>query len=274
MSAQRFNVGCQFLWAETFYEVKRLLPASQLEIVSLHSHEAQAVPFLQLYHALLAGELQFVREGQPIKKSHPGDYLDLADCPEALRAVAEYRLAIIQPFLELPPHQRKKAIVARVEALRQQAQPQRTLKTVISVVSVYRWLGDYVQSGGDIRVLIPNTRKRGGLQASRLKAEVEAIVQATLDTSPAGAERQRTDYLHREVAVRIAEENQHRLTEEKLIVPSRATLARRIATWHEKNEGTKRRSQRQPQYSTMTYPSTPLARVGNRPYPHRPNCDR
>lgn len=261
MSAQRFNVGCQFLWGETFYEVKRLLPASQLEVVSLHSHEAQPVTFLQLYRALLADELQFVKEGQPLKKNHPGAYMDLADCPEALRAIAEYRLAIIRPFLELPAHQRKKAIAAWVEEVRQHAQPPRTLKTVISVVSVYRWLGDYLKSGGDIRVLIPNTHKRGGAQASRLKAEAEAIVQATLDTDLARTERRSTDYLHREVAVRIGEENQHRLAEEKLVVPSRATLARRVRTWHEKNEGTKRRLQRQQQYGEMEYPSTPLARV-------------
>lgn len=260
MSAQRFRVGCQFLWGETFYKVKRLLPASQLEIMSMHSHETQPVTFLQLYQALLTNELQFVKEGQPLKKSHPGAYMDLADCPEALRAVAEYRLAIIQPFLELPPHQRKKAIAARVEELRQQAQPQRSLKTVISVVSVYRWLSDYTQSGGDIRVLIPNIHKRGGIQGSRLKADAEAIVQATLDAIPAGVERWSTDYLHREVAVRIKEENQHRLAEEKLSVPSRATLARRITAWQEKKEGSRRRLQPQ-QYGEMEYPSTPLARV-------------
>lgn len=254
MSAQQFNIGRQFLWQKIFYEIKRLLPTSQLEIVNLQSCETQIVTFLQLYKGLLAGELQFVVAGQPLPKMHPGDYIDLSDCPANLRAVAEYRLEVIRPFLDMPPNQRKKAIIARVGELRQQKYQQSSLKTVISVVSVYRWISDYTRSGGDIRALIPDTRKRGGAHKSRLDVETEAIVKAIIDDGRS------TDYLHREVAVRIAEENQQRPPEERLTVPSRATIARRVGDSNEKNKGVLKK-QHQQQYGKTEYPNTPLARV-------------
>jgi len=262
MSAQRFSVGQQFLWEETYYEVRRLLADSQLEIVNLSTHETQTVAFLQLYQALLINELQFVVEGQPIQKMHRSDYIDLSDCPESLRAVAEYRLAVIRPLLDLPGDQGKKAIEARVSELRQkQEADQRTLKTVISVVSVYRWMGDYTRSGGDIRALIPNTYQRGGVQKSRLKTEAESMVKATLDDLHCGSERTNIEYIHREVAVRIGEENQHRLPEEWLTVPSRATVARRIRVFSEKDKGSNRGRRKQQQYGVTEYPTLPLARV-------------
>jgi putative transposase len=261
MSAQRFSVGQQFLWAGACYEVRRLLADSQLEIVSLRTNEPQTVPFLQLYTSLLTNALQFVvDDGQPIQKMHHSDYIDLADCPEFLRAVAEYRLEIIRPFLDVPSHQRKAAIAARVKELQQQHHP-RTLKTMVSVVSVYRWIGDYTQSGNDIRSLIPNTHQRGGVQKSRLKAEAETLLKATINDLHCRSEKRTIDYIHREMAVRLAEENHHRLPQEKLAMPSRATVARRITTLSTKGQGSKRGSRKPRQYEATEYPTIPLARV-------------
>ena len=122
MSGQRFNIGKQFCWQDEVYEVRRLLPDGSLNVINLQSGEAQAVVFTQLVEALWAGELQFVIADQPVKPVDQMDYIDLSDCPESLRAVAEYRLEVIRPILELPSHQRKKAIKARVKALRKKRQ--------------------------------------------------------------------------------------------------------------------------------------------------------
>ena len=228
MSAQRFSIGRQFYWQDEIYEVRRLLPDGNLNVINVRTSETQNVTFTQLVEALWACDLQFVVDGQPAKRIPQDGYVDLSDCPESLRAIAEYRLEIIRPLLDLPPHQRGEAIRAYVKATKEERKTnKRTLQTAISVTSIYRWLRDYTKSGGDIRALIPNTRKRGGKQQSRLPEEVEAIIQSVLEECYAVREKRTVDYLVREVAVRIEEENQQRPAEQQLKVPSRATTATR-----------------------------------------------
>ena len=220
-----------------------------------------------MVEALWACDLQFVVDGQPAKRIPQGGYVDLSDCPESLRAIAEYRLEIIRPLLDLPPRQRGKAIQAHVKVTKEERKTnKRTLQTAISVTSIYRWLRDYTKSGGDIRALIPNTRKRGGKQQSRLPEDVEAIIQSVLEECYAVREKRTVDYLVREVAVRIEEENQQRPAEQQLKVPSRATTARRIAALEETGKLAakqgKRSARRQlMQYGETAYPVIPLERV-------------
>jgi putative transposase len=267
MSAQRFSVGKQFHWHGETYEVKRLLSNNNLNVINVRTGEAQTVAFSQLINALLAGELYFVIDGRPVKQTSKSDYVDLSDCPESLRAIAEYRLEVIRPLIDLPPHQRKKAIQARVKAFREKRQTnERTLQTAISVTSVYRWIDDHTKSDSDIRALIPDTEKRGGKQQSRLKEEEEAIVESVLEEHSHIREKRTIDYLHREVGTRIEEENQHRLPEEQLKVPSRSTIARRIAAMDVEvkliAKHGKRAAKRQlTQYGKTEYPTIPLERV-------------
>lgn len=267
MSAQRFSIGRQFYWQDEIYEVRRLLPDGNLNVINVRTSEAQNVTFIQLVEALWACDLQFVVDGQPAKRIPQDGYVDLSDCPESLRAIAEYRLEIIRPLLDLPPHQRGEAIRAYVKATKEERKTnKRTLQTAISVTSIYRWLRDYKRSGGDIRALVPNTRKRGGKQQSRLPEEVEAIIQSVLEECYAVREKRTVDYLVREVAVRIEEENQQRPAEQQLKVPSRATTARRIAALEETGKLAakqgKRSARRQlTQYGRTEYPVIPLERV-------------
>jgi putative transposase len=267
MSAQRFSVGKQFRWQGETYEVRRLLPDGNLNVVNVQSGEARSVAFIQLVKALWIGELQFVVDGRPVKQVLQKDYVDWSDYPESLRAIAEYRLEIIRPFLDLAPDQRKKAIRARVKALRKQRQSnERTLKMVISVTSIYRWIDQYTKSGGDIRALIPDTGKRGGKQQSRLLKEVEAIVQSVLEEHYYVREKRTIDYFHREIAVRIEEENRQRPSQEQLKAPSRPTIARRIAALQVEDKlvakrGKRAARQQLTQYGQTEYPTIPLERV-------------
>jgi putative transposase len=259
VSAQRFSIGTQFTWQGQFYEIRRRLPDSQLNLVNLHTNEAQSVAFVQLYQALVVDELHFVVDQQPLDKLNKSGYPDLSDCPPSLRAVAEYRLKLIEPLLELPPPQRKKEIRTLVEQQQSQSPTQRTLQNVVSAASIYRWLRDYLKSGRDIRALLPGTHKRGGSQQSRLQAEVEAIVKIAIDDLGQGSERKSIDYIHREIAVRVAEENQQRLPEEQLAVPSRPTIGRRLqATELERQQEQQSRYQA---YGQTNYPLLPLTRV-------------
>jgi putative transposase len=267
MSAERFSTGKQFYWQDEVYEVRRLLPGNNLDIANLQTGEMQTVALAHLVKALFAGELRFVISGQSAGQAAESDYIDLSDCPEALRAIAEYRLEVIHPLLNLPPHQRKKAIRTRVKELKgERKDNERSLRTALSVASVYRWIDEYTESGSDIRALIPDTRKRGGVQQSRLRAEVDAIIQDVIETHYYVREKRTIDYLHREVAVRVEEENRVRVPQDQLETPSRSSVGRRITALDEEGKLIAKRGKRAAkrelkQYGETAYPTVPLERV-------------
>jgi hypothetical protein len=118
MSTERFSAGKQFCWQDEVYEVRRLLPGSNVKIINLRTGETQTVALVQLVKALFAGELRFVIGSQSATQAAKSSYIDWSDCPEALRAIAEYRMEVICPLLDLPPHQRGKAIRTRVKELK------------------------------------------------------------------------------------------------------------------------------------------------------------
>jgi putative transposase len=266
MSAQRFSTGKQFYWQAETYQVRRILSDNNLYIVNLRTNEAQIVTLTRLVSALFADELRFT---PPNSSSAPPTrhYSDWSDYPETLRATAQYRLEVIRPLLDLPPHQRKQALKARVQELKARREDnQRTLTTALSVASIYRWIQTYTASGNDIRALIPDTEKRGGVQQSRLASAVDAIIQDVIESQYLVREKRTINYVHREVAVRIADENQGRVPAEHLELPSRSTIARRINALDEKQRLTAKRGKKAAQHALhqhakTVYPTMPLERV-------------
>ena len=267
MSAQRFKPGQTFIWQGILYEVRQLLADGRINMVALETGATKAVAVVRLVQAILADELRFTNlteaEPPPPQTEKPG----LDDYSPQQRAVAEYRLSIIQPLLALPPQERGQAIEARVQELNQQRQPNdRNLLTVISITSIYRWIRLFKQSQGDVRSLMPNTTARGGTQQPRLTSDVEAIIIATIDDHYWVRERRTITFIHREVAVRLAEENQRRQPDDQLALPSIATIARRLQDLSVKpkmdaKQGRRVARQRLAQYQTTEYPVIPLERV-------------
>lgn len=266
MSAERFSTGKQFYWQKKLYQVRRLLPENNLVIVNQQTAATQIVALAQLVAALFAGELRFT-DNVPTAGQAGADSIDWSDYPERLRAIAEYRLTVIQPLLGLAPRQRKKALQGRISSLKATREDnERSLSTALSVASVYRWIDEYTASGGDIRSLIPDTEKRGGIKQSRLEPTMEVVIQDVIETHYLVREKQTIDYLHREVAVRVEEENRVRVPAERLEIPSRSTLARRIGALDEEKKLTARRGKKAAQrelshYGETAYPTLPLERV-------------
>lgn len=266
MSTKRFSAGKQFYWQKVDYQIQRLLPENKLHIVNLKTNETRTVALAELVKALFVGELQF-SDSHPANGEALRKYVDWADYPEESRAIAEYRWQVIEPILGLGPEQCRKAIEARVAQLKEAREDnQRSLNTALSTTSVYRWMRQYTRGGCDRRALIPNTDKRGGVQQSRLETEVDAIIQAVLETHCQGCEKSSIAFVQREVAVRIADENCVRVPSEYLQPPSRATLARRIRARAETLQAAPSRGKRAPrqelrQYGATDYPKMPLERV-------------
>jgi len=267
VSPIRFGTGARFHWQGESYEVRMLLDDNKLNIANLRTGEMKTVPFLELMRALFAEELQPLVDGKPVSATTACAYTDLRDCPEELRLVAEHRLAVIQPVIDLPRHKRKEAIrklVAKLEENRQENE--RALAAAFSVASIYRWIKVYLLSGRDLRVLVPRTRKRGGKGKSRLTQEEEQVVGAVLGDKCFRQEVHTIDSVHLAVVTAIGQENAHRPSNQQLVIPSRPTVARRIDGLDGEavlvaKRGRRAAERELAQRGEMLYPIVPLQRV-------------
>ena len=272
MSRQHFTSGACVRWHGVTYQITRLLPGGQAHLEEVLTGTTAVVEIAVLVKALFAAELAFIADQQ--LASIPGQPQDdstaprsLADYPAALVAIAHYRLSVIAPLLAVAPRTRA-AVVARVQELKatQPVDGARALHNALSVAALYRWLGDYTRSGHDLRALIPAVQARGGADTSRLRTEVEILATATIQDKYKVQEKVTIDDVQHELAVRLAEENRVRAPQDQLALPSRATLARRIATSNLSQEQSQRRTQRTAksattQYGQTPYPDWPLERV-------------
>jgi len=272
MSRQRFSSGARFRWQDTAYQIVRLLPDGRANIENILTGVTLVVEISTLVQALFTAELHFVSTNIPQSDTQAGNSfrdarLNLSDYPAELVAVARYRLAVIAPLLEMKQRTRA-AVLARVQELKttHQKQSEHTLHDTISAAAIYRWIGDYVRSGHDLRALIPAVHERGGKQASRLRSETEALVDRVIQDKYKIHEAVTIDDVRYELAVRIAEENQVRSANDQLRMPSRATLARRIGASsafqnHKKRQEQSSVRRADAQYGQTPYPNLPLERV-------------
>jgi len=273
MSVQRFSTGVRFRWQEVTYGVIRLLPAGQVNIEDIFTGATRVVELSVLVDALFGGELRFVVEGKQAKRNTPDDtavaseYVDLSDCPEELVSVAQYRLEVIRPLLEIKKRTRQ-AVRARVREIKtgRPGEDGCGLQNAVSIASVYRWIGDYTQSGHDLRSLVPSTHKRGGQGESRLQPEVEAVVNAVIRDRYYVRERVTVEDIRDEIAVRIEEENRLRPQQEGLKMPSKSTITRRLGSLSIEErlaakQGKRAAKRELSQYGKTEYPTLPLERV-------------
>lgn len=263
MSTTRFSTGSQFAWQGTLYEVKRLLADHQMNIENMATGEVRVVSFQTLVEALVAKQLHFLADSSA-SGGKKRSAIDLSDYPANLRAIAEYRLAVIRPLVALC-HTKigKEAVLARIQAVKAEQEGGKVAQMPLSVASVYRWLRDYLHSGHDIRALVPNTKKRGGRGQLRLAPEVNHIVQAAIEDHLHAPGLVTIDDLYHEVAVRLAEENGSRTEPEKLRLPGRTSIVRRIQAVDQAGKVTARQPGKTAdrQFGLTEYPTLPLERV-------------
>lgn len=279
MTTHRFSTGTLFRWQDTLYEVKRLLPNQEINFENVASGAVLVKPLTELINAWMHGELVFTQasklsnDTRAANQKRAGvDLADLGDYPAELVAVARWRLSVIQPLIDLAPEQRTLKVVTEwVQAL-QTANEQsdgngpRSLQNTLSCRSVYRWMHDYLDSGDDLRALIPATRKRGGKGVSRLNLEVSALVDAVIRDHYYRPEVVTVKDLLAIIAARIADENRVRPPQEQLQLPHANTIVNRIDALDMREKFAarhgKRAAKRQfAQYGQTEYPTMPLERV-------------
>lgn len=279
MSAHRFSIGKNFLWNEVTYKVIRILQNGQINIENILTEEVQTVPTSQLVAALFEGTLYFSVRDDTKSVTTEFLYFVLDDCPPLQRLVAEYRMWVIQPLLEMGAKKRTREVVyerikAVATAVAQKSLPValqeggHSIRTSISIPSVYRWLDAYEKGGYDIRALIPNSAKQGGAGKRHLDEATETIIQSTIDEMYMHREKHTIENVFAEITLRVLEENQNRQKTQELPLtpPSQRTIARRIEHLGMKEKfiarhGTQAAKHEFTQFGQTNYPDTPMTRV-------------
>lgn len=232
MGVHQFKSGKQIVWHETVFLITRMLPNNQVNLENIVTGAVIIVDLSDLTKSLYDGDLSFV-ETNSIRGKAATEHkvVDLADCPPEAVEIARFRLDVIQPLLGME-ERTKQNILERVENIRiytqkQQLNKSHYLKTV-SYSSIYRWIKAYESSGRDIRSLLPAFDRRGGRNNPRIKLEINNIVKSAIDDIYLNRERKTVDDVHHEVAARIEDNNRFCSPADKLKLPSRSTITRRV----------------------------------------------
>ncbi|WP_292933150.1 Mu transposase C-terminal domain-containing protein [Noviherbaspirillum sp.] len=127
-----------------------------------------------------------------------------------------------------------------------------------STITVWRWYRNLIRSQHDYRALIDRHDLKGG-GGSRLHPEVQAMLQDAIERIYLTKERNYGEAVHSELKYRIDKRNEFRIEQEKLIVPSKSTVYRAIASLDKYDEMAARFG---PQVAQMKYRTS---RQGVRP---------
>ena len=277
MTAQRFSLGARFVWEEKPYEIQRMLPEKKVSIGHIFTSEVKVVDTATLVTALYSGQLKFVVPSKLAKSeknkgmSVESKYVSLTECPEHFTEIAKRRLRIVEGFLKLKKEKGEftredvKQYVAEEKA-KVVSEPERKLLGSLSVSSIYRWASYYIQSGEDLRALIPDSDQCGGKHKTRLDPRVHKLVEQVINNMYFKPEVVTIEDVFNEVCVCIKEQNENLPSDEKMKNPSRSTIVRHIyaldvAHKFAAKHGKRAADMKFNQYGQMQYPELPLERV-------------
>lgn len=273
MSAERFSVGKRFEWNNATYEVKRLLPEGQINVEEVSSGAVRVESVQILVEALFASHLRFIthyHSGKTSGSTSREISLDLSGYPEWQVNAARFRLKVIEPLLSFNPSERTPEVIQnRIDEIRTEFQDhpaKQHLLRGLSRRSIFRWMHDYFQSGGDLRALIPQYSRCGAKGASRLEQDLKNLMESVIKDRYHRRERVTIDDIYALIATRLQEENRVRPADEQLLLPSRATVSRRIDSLDmrerfEAKHGSRSARQEFTQVGQTPYPQLPLERV-------------
>ena len=164
---------------------------------------------------------------------HAGErYKALEEYPAHLVKIARQRWEIIRPLLDVRPLTR--ALVAqRVLEVRAGLAGHLTGGSVppVSIASIYRWIGAFQRSGGDLRSLIPYVRQGVDEARSRLNPALEEIIERAIQETYWTRELVTIEMAQQAIAHRLREVNSSLPEREHLHPPSRSAIYRRIRAW-------------------------------------------
>jgi len=249
MGRMQVTVGTRYVREGRAFVVRQVLRDGGLLVEDQTEGGQGVVSRDELWGAWSAGALTFMgagRETQAGREATMERGATLADfhlLPEGQRAEAWRRYALIRPLLALPAGERTREAIVRYLAGEEGRQRQgddhagdagdagdaggATTRRA-SRASVERYLRAYEGSGGDIRSLVPGRLRQGGREQSRLKAEVEGLVQGVLAECRAAPAQRTVRDVYLMIVARVRAANGGRAPADLLPVPGRSTIYRRV----------------------------------------------
>ncbi|KAB8144892.1 DDE-type integrase/transposase/recombinase [Chloroflexia bacterium SDU3-3] len=250
MARLRLTQGSRYLYQSNVYIVRQILTEGRLAVENQSFGGQAIITYAELVEAWGRGEIQFEVRGhnvsntseRPLATSYTFD--DLHMLPAKQRDEAWRRYQLLLPLLRMPPKECTTAAIADYAA---SLQPTNTVSPTTESVptgnnrhtraaigqatsnrSIQRWLSAFLESGFDIRALVPNTPGHGRKGKTNLKAELEAIVQGILAECVAKPQYRTAQDVYFMIINRLRDENALRSPSEQLVPPSPSTLYRRI----------------------------------------------
>jgi putative transposase len=208
MARSRFTVGTRYLHNKQVYIVRQLLLDNKVQVENQSFGGLVILTQEELVDIWAKGEVIFEVYGRHTKVSedtHIATEYTLADFQKLERGWEEAwrRYQLILPLLkELTPRKPTRKVIKEYAvslapktstptssqsttttplATRESPRKGKAIGQAISRTSIERWLKDFVESGFDIRSLVPETYRYGGKGKTRLDSECEKIISEVLE---------------------------------------------------------------------------------------------
>jgi putative transposase len=257
MARSRFTVGTRYKRNEEVSIVRELLVDGKLSVENQSFGGLSRTTQDELSKAWARGEIAFEIHGPNTRKPRDIPLIteftvaDFERLPAKWRDEARRRLDLIRPLLGLPPEERTNEYIEKyVEGKKKDkskgkedslpAQPDSTnapkqrkngrkkdqrMGQALSRASIRMWMNDFLDSGCDLRSLVPGYHQYKGKGKSRLTAEDEKIINAVLEECKKQPAKRRAKDVRYDVINRVVDEQGKRPQEE---LPSLSTMYRRI----------------------------------------------
>ncbi len=232
--------GIRYKLFDDVYTILKLLPNLKVETEEEKFKTTKVFTQTELVKHLSNGDLKFectgknleVKSEYSIKTSF---FLEnLEDSKHKERAIFKYE--VILPILKLPFNQRNPAIMARVQEINSLVDnPLKISKVLngctyhkpVSYTSIYRWIKDFTESGGDVRSLFPSYHCSGGKGKKRIHPQITDFINETIDESYNNKQRITIKELWYYIIAKITEYN--KFSVKKLVFPPYSSIARYLS---------------------------------------------
>lgn len=192
MARIRVKVGTRYIYKDQMHVIRDVLPDTCYRVEQAGSGQEIAVSYQEILEAWESGELRFEGVGQNAVRDTQVAMRtidqSLADLPETVRqetwrryhlVLEVYRFYALEP-VQILPRRDIEAYIKENEALDHTSDEPTAFTPAHSAKSIERYMQALVESGGDIRSLIPQTGRRGGKGQARMDNAIERILQTVL----------------------------------------------------------------------------------------------
>jgi putative transposase len=244
MARINIKIGTRYIHHDQMYIVEAVLANNYFSVKNLSFGSVEKISYEDIVLAWAEGNIRFEIIGRntkddpsyPLRTEYEFTDFELLDPLTAKETWRRYKLVSdIWNFYNIKDVRMvsRSLIKDYVEMIKTKTKTSEDMESIsskgTSVGSIERYMKYLVNSGGDIRSLVPERRKQGGKGKNRLDPVVDQIINTCIQKYESIKERDSSfsDFMT-DVINLIADENQYRALHEKLDIPDEVTLRRRI----------------------------------------------